>query len=594
MKSGIKHTIFLTCFLCSTIGFAQQYFKLLEKSDKPYEQKIARFSNGDLLIGGSPIRGVTANQNGGINLARLDACGKTVWSKNFQWKENFIAFKDFGINSANEAFVYGTAYENANEYIFILKLSPRGKELGFRMIHLGTVDNFTYNIEVLPSGQLLAYGLMLDFNTSKRGFLSVFDANLNLQWGKVFSPFESTGEAINTEDGGFLGRSGYYTYRLNATGDLLWATAFDSRESAGGYYPVAGPIAVQGGYIFEALKEDQAFFYKIDDRGQVLWKSELFKSTNRAADVQVMTSGDLLVVYNDPGVNENYPSQLTLSATGKISRQRRLLIAQSLQTDGIHQVLGSKGRVSIIGSQDLRAASADQYAGFVLQASLDSSQGTCFKWEDFVSTSPNNNPTIIDTQSVSFFPFNPRPIEAKMEEKAWDFAFAQSCDLTQSRTIKQDSALKCGQTWTIELPNTDFIWEDGTSAISRILSTPGTYRASDFNCIAPTVLEYTVSREACACAVYLPTAFSPNSDGKNDQLQLFSRCPIQMVEMSIYSRWGDRLFSTSAADAQWDGLIRQRPAAAGMYKVAIRYTVLNENGEMQEGTLLQNVQLLRD
>ena len=594
MKSGFQHTMTLFLLFYSLSGFSQQYFKLLEKSVKPYEQKIARFSNGDLLICGSPVRGETANRNGGINILRLDPCGNTVWSKNFEWKQNFMTFKDVKISPNNEVFIYGTAYESGSEYIFILKLGPKGNELAYRMMHMGTVDNFTYNIQVLPNGNLMAFGLVLDFSTAKRGFLCIFDPSLTIQWGKVFAPFESTGEAILTKDGGFLCRSGVYTFRFSATGDLLWATTFDSRESAGGYYPVGGPIEVEGGFVFEALKDDRAFFYKINPQGEIVWNSPDFKTAGRAADVQVMDNGNLFAVYNHPGTSENYPSQLTLSQNGQISRQRRLLIAQSLQTDGIYQSLASKGRVSIIGSQDLREASADRYAGFVLQAAIDSNQGTCFRWEDFSATSAHTSPIAVAPETVSFFPFNPRYLEAKIDNAPWKFSFAQSCDLTQNRIVRVDSTLSCGLDWSVELPNAEFIWEDGTPSSSRTLSKPGIYRASDYNCIAPTILEYEVKREPCACLVYLPNAFSPNEDGRNDQLGLFSNCPLQNVEMSVYSRWGDRLFSASGADVQWDGRARQNPADPGVYMVAIRYQVLDESGNIQEGTLTQKVQLLRN
>jgi gliding motility-associated-like protein len=374
----------------------------------------------------------------------------------------------------------------------------------------------------------------------------------------------------------------------------LWATTFDSGESAGGFSPVGRPIAVEDGYVFEALKDERAFFYKINPNGKIVSNSPDFKTTGRAADLQVLENGNLFAVYNDPGANENYPSQLTLSTNGQISRQRRLLIAQSLQTDGIYQSLASKGRVSIIGSQDLREASADRYAGFVLQAAIDSSQGTCFRWEDFSSTSAHTSPIAVAPQTVSFFPFNPRYLEAKIDNAPWKFSFAESCDLTKNRIVRIDSTLSCGLDWSVELPNADFIWEDGTPTIGRTFTAPGIYRASDYNCIAPTILEYEVKRDPCACLVYLPNAFSPNDDGQNDQLRLFSNCPLQNVQMSVYSRWGDRLFEGNSAEAAWDGQAGQKPADPGVYMVAVRYQVLDESGNIQEGTLTQKVQLLRN
>ncbi len=144
------------------------------------------------------------------------------------------------------------------------------------------------------------------------------------------------------------------------------------------------------------------------------------------------------------------------------------------------------------------------------------------------------------------------------------------------------------------MPNADFVWEDGTPTTSRTFTNPGIYRASNYNCIAPTVYEYEVKREACACLVYLPNAFSPNEDGQNDQLRLFSNCPLQNVQMSVYSRWGDRLFEGNNPEVQWDGQAGQRPADPGVYMVALRYQVLDESGNIQEGTLTQKVQLLRN
>ncbi len=593
MKTTRIHTLMLCFLLCVTKGFSQQYFKLLEKSDKPYEQKITRFSNGDLLIAGSPIRGKTASQNGGLNILRLDQCGNTIWSKNFQWKENFMSFKDFSINSDNEIYIYGTAYEGMSEYIFLLKLDQKGKDLAFKVFHFGTVDNFTYNIKVLPNGGIMAYGLLLDYSTPKRGFLVVFDANLNQQWGKLFAPFESSGEAIITKDNGFLGRSGVYTFKFNAQGQIEWSSIFESGDNRSDYYPVSGPVEVEGGYVFEVIKEGEAFFYKIAPNGQLLWKSELFPSSERAADVQVLENGDLLAMYNHPGKGENYPTQLWLSAAGKITRQRRLLIQQSLQTDGIYQSINAKGLVTVIGTQDLKAASSDRYAGFLLQTALDSNVGRCFSWEDFRSIRANPTPISVTPQTPTFFPLNIRNVDASIGSSPLEYAFAESCDLSRERLIRKDRTLSCGQKWTVQLPSADFFWEDGSPESQRTLDTIGTYRATDYNCIAPTVYEYRLNRQTCPCPVYLPNAFSPNADGHNDLLEMFSNCNVKEIHMSVYNRWGDRIYESKGTKPGWDGTFRQNHADPGVYMVAVRYVLINESNEKQEGTLLQNVALIR-
>lgn len=251
-------SLWMLCFL--GIGermLAQQYFRLLEVLDKPYEQKIARFANDDIVIGGSPITGATADQNGGLNLTRIDKCGNVSWAMNYQWKTNYMVLKDLEVNEVGDIFVYGSTYEGGSEYIFLLKLNGKGAVTAFRVIHPGTVDHFTYNID-LRNNRILAFGLLLNFNTSKRGFVMVFDEKLNYEWSKVFDPFESFGEAIITKDNGFLCRSGFFHVKLNEQGNLQWANTF-KMETGSDLQPLAGPVEVSDGYIFEAFYDKYAF-----------------------------------------------------------------------------------------------------------------------------------------------------------------------------------------------------------------------------------------------------------------------------------------------------------------------------------------------
>jgi gliding motility-associated-like protein len=593
MRNAFKSFFRVLLSILPCLSFGQQYFKLLEKSAQPYEQKIARFSNSDLLIGGSPLRGKTASQNGGVNILRLDPCGKVLWTRNFQWKANYLVFKDFAIAPNDEVYVFGSAFEGTNEYIFLLKLSPKGKELAFQIIHMGTADNFTYTLKVLPDGRLFAYGLLLDFNTPKRGFIAVFDNKLTYQWGKVFGPFESNGEAIIAGDGGLLCRSGVYLFKFKSNGELEWANMVQAGGTGEEFFPVAGPIPVRNGYLFEALHENTAFFYQTDFQGRFQWKSPLFKSSKRAADLKILENGDVLAVYNDPATDQNYPSLLRLNSSGQILFQRRLRTEQALQTESIYQTLGRENTVTIIGTQDLKAASSERYAGFLLQASLDSLNGNCFRWENFQSIQPNNAPVNIQNLLVNFFPLNVRYLESRIDEVSLEYKFATSCDLSRPRITRQDSALRCGQSWSISLPNENFRWEDGEPANPRILNASGTYRASDFNCVVPTIFEYHINKQPCPCQAYLPNAFSPNGDDKNEKLSLSSNCKMEKMHLRVFSRWGELVYDEESENPSWDGRFKGQEVKSGVFLVRIEYQAKNENDELVQGSMTGEVMVVK-
>src|SRR5205085_10402324 len=51
----------------------------------------------------------------------------------------------------------------------------------------------------------------------------------------------------------------------------------------------------------------------------------------------------------------------------------------------------------------------------------------------------------------------------------------------------------------------------------------------------------------------MPTAFTPNNDGKNDCYGVKYWGTIQEIDFSIYNRWGERIFHTNTIGQCWDG-----------------------------------------
>lgn len=65
--------------------------------------------------------------------------------------------------------------------------------------------------------------------------------------------------------------------------------------------------------------------------------------------------------------------------------------------------------------------------------------------------------------------------------------------------------------------------------------------------------------------IYVPTAFSPNGDGRND---MFRPLPVGITQLdffSVYDRWGALVFSTKAYLQGWDGNVNGQQAPTGTY-----------------------------
>ncbi len=70
---------------------------------------------------------------------------------------------------------------------------------------------------------------------------------------------------------------------------------------------------------------------------------------------------------------------------------------------------------------------------------------------------------------------------------------------------------------------------------------------------------------------YIPTAFSPNNDGINDHLCLYSDASVEAVlSFKVFNRWGDVVFDSGSVlpnvpASGWDGRFKGKDAEAGVY-----------------------------
>ena len=69
---------------------------------------------------------------------------------------------------------------------------------------------------------------------------------------------------------------------------------------------------------------------------------------------------------------------------------------------------------------------------------------------------------------------------------------------------------------------------------------------------------------------FLPSAFTPNGDGKNDIWQLHSSF-IKEAQIRVYNRWGMVIFDSENKNFSWDGTFNSKPAPEGIYVYYLHY-----------------------
>ena len=91
--------------------------------------------------------------------------------------------------------------------------------------------------------------------------------------------------------------------------------------------------------------------------------------------------------------------------------------------------------------------------------------------------------------------------------------------------------------------------------------------------------------------LFLPTAFSPNGDGQNDELHVYYgniKC-ISTYKLTIYNRWGEKVFETTNPGKYWDGTHRDKPLSTAVFVYYMEATLTSGENITKKG----NVSLLR-
>lgn len=106
---------------------------------------------------------------------------------------------------------------------------------------------------------------------------------------------------------------------------------------------------------------------------------------------------------------------------------------------------------------------------------------------------------------------------------------------------------------------------DSTSMIYLLVT-------DEYGCRMMDSLEVVVLKVLCDEAhVFIPTGFSPNADQKNDVLFVRTDMGID-IEWEIYSRWGEKVFSSSSTEKGWDGTYKGRDMDPGVFIYQLKVT----------------------
>jgi gliding motility-associated-like protein len=95
-----------------------------------------------------------------------------------------------------------------------------------------------------------------------------------------------------------------------------------------------------------------------------------------------------------------------------------------------------------------------------------------------------------------------------------------------------------------------------------------------------------VSSTACADFVYIPTAFTPNGDGRNDVFKPTVSGRITKYKFSVYNRYGQQVYYSTDPGTGWNGKIKGMPQNLGSFVWVCSYQFVNKDPILKRGSVL--------
>ena len=137
----------------------------------------------------------------------------------------------------------------------------------------------------------------------------------------------------------------------------------------------------------------------------------------------------------------------------------------------------------------------------------------------------------------------------------------------------------------------DYLWDSGETSSTLEVTEEGTHYVSISLGTCSIDDEITLT-EYCPYSIFVPNAFTPNGDGRNDIFYGYGTNLIE-YQLVIFDRWGLRVFDTNDIHQGWDGTYRGADAPNDVYVWKVYYRAEEVQGTEKNHEKVGTVTLVR-
>ena len=166
------------------------------------------------------------------------------------------------------------------------------------------------------------------------------------------------------------------------------------------------------------------------------------------------------------------------------------------------------------------------------------------------------------------------------------FIFIDDVSLIPEINKVYDTTLCTSEPWKLDatslreeyktMPGWTYLWSNGDTSSKHVFSQPESLKltVSQKDCFNDEYNFNVKFVDECDCQIFAPGAFTPNGDRLNDIYLPRMACPtgeMSNYSLSIYNRWGERVFYTNEKNRGWDGMYKGSIVQNEVFAWLIKY-----------------------
>lgn len=133
-----------------------------------------------------------------------------------------------------------------------------------------------------------------------------------------------------------------------------------------------------------------------------------------------------------------------------------------------------------------------------------------------------------------------------------------------------------------------YLWSTGATQGFITVNQAGAYwlEVTDNNNCQGKDTAFVTIKNDCLEGLYVPNAFSPNGDGKNDLFRPLLFGNVQSFRFQIFNRWGELVYQTSTIGAGWNGQYKGHRQDSDTFVWVCIYQLKGQKTEKRNGTFV--------